>query len=242
VGRRSRSRSTSRTGRPERTEVAAPRGPPVQHLLETEEEILTALAQSIPRPRSRAAGAAVDVALVVGGSLVIAGLAQVSIRLPFTPVPITGQTLGVLLVGTAYGWALGGLTLALYLGEIAVGLPFAAEGEAGVERLALATPSGGYLWGFLAAAVLIGWLAGRGWDRSVRSSLGVMLLGSVAIYLVGIPWLHASPTFQSFLGHPPSLNDTLQAGLYPFVIGDLLKLLLAAGLLPAAWTVVRRRD
>lgn len=183
-----------------------------------------------------------DAALVIGGSLFIAALAQVSIRLPFTPVPITGQTLGVLLVGTAFGWLLGGLTLVLYLGEIAVGLPFAAEGEAGLERLLLSTPSGGYLWGFLAAAVLTGWLANRGWDRSLGSSLGVMLLGSVAIYLIGIPWLQASPTFEAFLGHPPSLEDTLEAGLYPFVVGDLLKLLIAAGLLPAAWRLVRRPD
>ena len=197
---------------------------------------MTALAQALPRPRSRGGSLAVDAALVIGGSLFIAALAQVSIRLPFTPVPITGQTLGVLLVGTAFGWLLGGLTLALYLGEIAVGLPFAAEGEAGLERLLLSTPSGGYLWGFLAAAVLMGWLATRGWDRSLRSSLGVMLLGNVVIFAFGIPWLAASldvPVLEAF-----------ELGLYPFVVGDLLKLLVAAGLLPAAWNLVpqRRRD
>jgi biotin transport system substrate-specific component len=200
---------------------------------------VTALAQTLPRPRSRGGALAFDAALVIGGSLFIALLAQVTIKLPFTPVPITGQTLGVLLVGTAFGWIRAGLTLSLYLAEIAVGLPFAAEGEAGVERLTLSTPSGGYLWGFLAAATLCGWLANRGWDRSLGSSLGVMLLGSLVIYLVGLPWLHASPTFEAFLGHPPSAEDTLQAGLYPFVIGDVLKLLIAAGLLPAAWRLVR---
>lgn len=203
---------------------------------------MTVLAQAFPRPRSRGGSLAVDAALVVGGSLFIAVLAQISIRLPITPVPITGQTLGVLLVGTAYGWLRGGLTLALYLAEIGVGLPFAAEGEGGLERLAMSTPSGGYLWGFLAAAALMGWLANRGWDRSLRSSLGVMLLGSVIIYLIGLPWLHASPTFQAFLGHPPAIDDTLQAGLYPFVIGDVLKLLVAAGFLPAAWRLIRRPD
>ena len=197
---------------------------------------MTALAQALPRPRSRGGSLSVDAALVIAGSLFIAALAQVSIRLPFTPVPITGQTLGVLLVGTAFGWLLGGLTLALYLGEIAVGLPFAAEGEAGLERLLLSTPSGGYLWGFLAAAVLMGWLATRGWDRSLRSSLGVMLLGNVVIFAFGIPWLAASldvPVLEAF-----------ELGLYPFVVGDLLKLLVAAGLLPAAWNLVpqRRRD
>ena len=202
---------------------------------------MTALAQAIPRPRARASGIAFDVALVVGGSLFIAGLAQVVIVLPFTPVPVTGQTLGVLLVGTAFGWARGGLTLALYLAEIAVGLPFAAEAEGGLARLGLQTPSGGYLWGFLLAALLMGWLANRGWDRTVRSSISVMLLGTLVIYLVGIPWLMESPTFAAFVGHEPTLQDALQGGLYPFVIGDTLKLLIAAGLLPAAWRLLGRR-
>lgn len=193
---------------------------------------MTALAQTLPRPRTRAGSLAVDAALVLGGSLLIAALAQVVVVLPFTPVPITGQTLGVLLVGTAFGWVRGGLTLALYLGEIAVGLPFAAEGEAGVDRLLLSTPSGGYLWGFLVAAVLMGWLANREWDRSIRSSLGVMLLGNIVIFAFGISWLAASLDVR--------VLEALELGLYPFVVGDLLKLLVAAGLLPAAWRLVRR--
>jgi biotin transport system substrate-specific component len=201
---------------------------------------MPALAQAIPRPRQRVAALALDAALVLAGSLLVAGLAQVTIRLPFTPVPITGQTLAVLLVGTSLGWLRGGLALALYLAEIAMGLPFAAEGEAGLERLTLVTPSGGYLWGFLTAAGLMGWLANQGWDRRLRSSISVMLLGSVVIYVVALPWLHASPTFEAFLGHPPTLQDTLEAGLYPFVIGDTLKLLLAAGLLPTAWRLTGR--
>jgi biotin transport system substrate-specific component len=194
---------------------------------------VTALAQALPRPRSRGPNLALEAALVVGGSLFIAVLAQVSIRLPFTPVPITGQTLGVLLVGTAFGWVRAALTLALYLAEIALGLPFAAEGEAGLEHLTLATASGGYLWGFLFSATLCGWLANRGWDRSIRSSLGVMLLGNVVIYAVGIPWLAASVDVP--------ITEAFELGLYPFVIGDLLKLLVAAGLLPAAWRLVRGR-
>jgi biotin transport system substrate-specific component len=200
---------------------------------------VTALAQTLPRPRGRTAAVATDAALVIAGSLLIAAMAQVAVRLPFTPVPITGQTLAVLLVGTSLGWLRGGLALGLYLGEIAVGLPFAAEGEAGLERLMLSTPSGGYLWGFLLAAILMGWLANRGWDRSLRSSIGLMLLGTVVIYLIGVPWLQLSPTFEAFLGHAPTLEDTLQAGLYPFVIGDVLKLLLAAGVLPGAWRLAR---
>lgn len=201
---------------------------------------MSSLAQALPRPRSRAPGLAFDAVLVVAGSLFIAGLAQVSIKLPFTPVPVTGQTLGVLLVATSFGWLRGGLTLALYLGEIAAGLPFAAEAKAGLGTLALSTPSGGYLWGFLVAAVLMGWLANRGWDRRIGSSLGVMLLGSILIYLVGIPWLMASPGFEAFLGRPATLEDALGAGLYPFVIGDTVKMVLAAGLLPAAWRLLGR--
>lgn len=195
---------------------------------------MTALAQTLPRPRARGAALLFDAALVVAGSLFIALLAQWIIKLPFTPVPITGQTLGVLLVGTAFGWSRAGLTLALYLTQIAAGLPFAAEGKGGLEVLTLATASGGYLWGFLPAALLCGWLANRGWDRSVRSSLGVMLLGSLVIYAVGIPWLAASLDV--------GLLEAFELGLYPFVIGDILKLLLAAGLLPAAWRLARRRS
>jgi biotin transport system substrate-specific component len=193
---------------------------------------LTALAQSIPRPRQAVARIATNVALVVAGSLLIAGLAQVSIKLPFTPVPITGQTFGVLLVGTAMGWALGGATLLLYLAEGAIGLPFFAEGKSGLEILGLASASGGYLWGFLLAAFLTGALANRGWDRTLRSSISVMLLGNVVIYLAGVPWL------MQAIDVP--LEQGLEFGLYPFVIGDTLKLLLAAGILPAAWTFVRR--
>jgi biotin transport system substrate-specific component len=203
---------------------------------------MTALAQAIPRPRDRAGRLAYEISLVVGGSLLIAALAQVAVRLPFTPVPISGQTLGVLLVGTAYGWFRGGLTLLLYIAWIAIGLPFASEGRGGIEILTLATASGGYIWGFLVAAVLMGWLANRGWDRDIRSSISVMLLGTIAIYAFGLAWLHNSPSFAAFIGHTPTLEETLQAGLYPFIIGDALKLLLAAGALPLAWRLTGRRD
>ena len=193
---------------------------------------MTALAEAIPRPRDRGANLVVNAVLVVGGSLFIALLAQITIRLAFTPVPITLQTFGVLLVGTAYGWRLAGLTIALYLAEIALGLPFAAEGESGLDVLTLTTASGGYLWGFLVTALLCGWLANRGWDRSIRSSISVMLLGTVVIYGFGVPWLAAAIDVP--------LLEAFELGLYPFVIGDLLKLLLAAGLLPAAWKLVGR--
>ena len=193
---------------------------------------MTALAEAFPRPARRGAGIALDVALVVTGSLFIAGLAQVSIKLPFTPVPITGQTLGVLLVGTAFGWVRALATFALYLVEIAVGLPFGAEAKGGAEVLTLATPSAGYLWGFLVAGTVMGWLANRGWDRRLRTSVVVMLVGSAVIYGFGVPWLAASIDV--------SLGEALALGMYPFLIGDAIKLLLAAGLLPAAWKLIGR--
>ncbi len=196
---------------------------------------MTALAQAVLRPRERPARLAVDAGLVVLGSLVVAGLAQLSIKLPFTPVPITGQTLGVLLVGTSLGWARGGLSLGLYLAEGGLlGLPFFAEGRSGVEVLGLASATGGYLWGFLVAAALVGWLANLGWDRSLRSSISIMLLGNIVIYVAGIPWLMQAVDVD--------LTRALELGLYPFIVGDTVKLLVAAGLLPAAWRLVGDRD
>lgn len=178
-----------------------------------------------------------SVACAVAGSLLVAGLAQISFTLPFTPVPITGQTLGVLLVGAAYGTGLGAVTLGLYLAWAVVGLPVLApepdgSHRSGIEVLQLASATGGYLWGFVAAATLTGWLASRGWDRSLRSSISAMLLGSIVIYAAGVPWLMAAIDVP--------LQQGLEFGLYPFVIGDTLKLLAAAGLLPAAWSALRR--
>ncbi len=192
---------------------------------------MSTIAESLleQRTRLRAVWAAVA---VVAGSLFIAGLAQVSIRLPFTPVPITGQTLGVLLVGASLGPILGTASVGLYLLEGAIGLPFFAEGQSGVSVLGAASATGGYLWGFVLAATLVGWLSRQGWDRSIRSSIGAMFLGEVVIYAVGVPWLIAA------LDVP--LAKGLELGLYPFVIGDTIKLLIVAGVLPAVWKVIRR--
>jgi biotin transport system substrate-specific component len=206
---------------------------------------VSTLALTLAPPRSRAAARTVyQVACAVGGSLLVAALAQISFRLPFTPVPITGQTLGVLLVGAAYGPALGGGTLALYLVWGLIGLPvFApnADGshDTGVQVLRATSATGGYLIGFVVAAGLTGWLSSLGWDRSVRSSIGAMLLGSIAIYAVGVPWLyHALP--PTIDGNPVTLETALSFGLYPFIIGDTAKLLVAAGLLPVAWRLIER--
>jgi biotin transport system substrate-specific component len=174
------------------------------------------------------------VALAVAGSWLVAGLAQLEVRLPFTPVPITGQTLGVLLVGASLGPGLGALSMALYLLQGAAGLPFFSGGDSGVELLRLTAATGGYLWGFVVAGAVVGWLARRGWDRNVRSAISAMFVGEVVLYAIAIPWLaHAIDV---------SLARALELGLAPFVIGDTLKLLVAAALLPAAWRLVDQGD
>jgi biotin transport system substrate-specific component len=199
---------------------------------------VSTIALTLAPTRSRtSARLAFEVACAVAGSLMVGGLAQISFHLPFTPVPVTGQTLGVLLVGAAYGPGLGAATLLLYLAWAVVGLPVLAPSPdgshaSGLEVLRLVSVTGGYLWGFVIAAAVVGWLSRRGWDRSIRSSIGAMLLGSIVIYVVGVPWLMAA------LDVP--LERGLELGLYPFVIGDTLKLLAAAGLLPAAWALLRR--
>ena len=201
---------------------------------------MTTLVLRLAPPRSRTAARAwFEVACVVAGSLLIAGLAQLRFHLPFTPVPITGQTLGVLLVGAAYGPGLGAATVGLYLAEGAAGLPFFAAGASGADILRLTSATGGYLWGFVLAAILVGWLSRKGWDRSMRSSISAMLLASIVIYAVGVPWLyHWLPATVD--GTQKSVRMALELGLYPFVIGDLIKLLVAAGLLPGAWRLLRR--
>jgi biotin transporter BioY len=194
---------------------------------------VTTLAQTLPRPRDRSAQLALDIGLVVLGSLLVAASAQLTIHLRF--VPITMQTLAVLMVGATLGSLRGGAAIGLYLAEGAAGLPFFAEGKGGVDYLILRDPlhaSGGYLWGFLLAAIIVGFLAERGWDRNLGSALGAMFLGNVAIYLVGLPWL------ASAIG--TSVEDALPFGLYPFIIGDTIKLLLAAGALPVTWRLVGR--
>jgi biotin transport system substrate-specific component len=193
---------------------------------------MTALAPAIARPSSLRSRIAFDVAAVAAGSLIVAGLAQLSIKLHFTPVPITGQTLGVLLVGASLGAARGGASLLLYVAEGAIGLPFFADGGHGLDVLKLTSASGGYLWGFVAAAIVVGYLAERGWDRSLGSSIGAMLIAEILIYGAGVPWLSQSIHV--------SANKALELGMYPFVIGDVIKLLIAAGVLPAAWKLLKR--
>lgn len=205
---------------------------------------MSTLALTLAPPRSRTtARLTFQVACAVVGSALIAGLAQVSIHLGFTPVPITGQTLGVLLVGAAYGPGLGTMTVLLYLLEGVVGLPVFALNQSGghdtgLKVIEFVGSTGGYLWGFVLAGALTGWLARRGWDRSFRSAIGAMLLGEVVIYAVGVPWLHHA--LPALMGKPVSWQTTFGFGLYPFIIGDTIKLLGAAGLLPGAWWLMKR--
>jgi biotin transport system substrate-specific component len=205
---------------------------------------MSTIALTLAPPRSRAvARVSFQIACAVIGSFLVAGLAQISIHLGFTPVPITGQTLGVLLIGGAYGPELGAATLVLYLVWGAIGLPvFAPQADGshltGLHVLTFASVTGGYLWGFVLASGVVGWLSRRGWDRSINSSIGAMLLGSVALYGLGLPWLHHA--LPSLTGGPVTWRFTLEQGLYPFVIGDTVKLMLAAGFMPTAWKLVRR--
>ena len=201
---------------------------------------MTALAATIGKRDTRASALTMDVMLVVTASLFVAGMAQLYIKLPFTPVPITGQTLAVLLVGGALGAARAGSSLALYLGWIAIGLPFAAEGNSGLEMLKISTASGGYLWGFVIAGILVGWLADKGWTIDLGRSIAAMFLGMLVIYVMGVAWLSAaidvpvantSEELRASIG----CGSGLECGFTPFVIGDLLKLLIAALALPAAW-------
>jgi biotin transport system substrate-specific component len=176
------------------------------------------------------AGLLVDALLVVAGAGLVALCAQIEIPLGFTPVPISGQTFAVLLVGASLGPLLGAASLLLYFCVGLIGAPVYSGGDGGWEIVHGAT--GGYLVGFIAAAVLTGWLAQRRWDRRFNSAVAAMLSGSVVIYLFGLPWLAKE------IG--TGVEGTLEAGLYPFVVGDLIKLYLAGMLLPGAWKLVER--
>ncbi len=189
---------------------------------------MTTLAPTIyTRTFPRVAGWLRDVTLIVLGALFVAALAQVEIPLPFTPVPITGQTFGVLLVAAALGSKRGAASLGTYLGLGIFGLPFFAGGAHGLNIVLGAT--GGYLIGFVLAAYVIGLMAEQGWERSIGTSLLPFLVGTVIIYACGVAWLAV------VLG---SFSKAIAAGLLPFLIGDALKLLAAALALPAAWKFV----
>lgn len=166
--------------------------------------------------------------LVLVASGVTALAAQLELRLPWSPVPVTGQTFAVLLAGAVLGARRGALAQVAYLAQGALGLPVFAGGAAGAA--VLAGPTAGYLLAFPAAAFVTGALAERGWDRRFLTMVACMLLGSAVIFASGLAWLSVFVPGAQLLG----------AGLYPFVPGDLVKSALAALAFPRAWTLARR--
>jgi biotin transport system substrate-specific component len=171
-----------------------------------------------------------SVALVVAFSLFIALSAQVVIPLPFTPVPITLQTFAVLLTGALLGSRLGALALVAYLLEGAAGLPFFRGANGGWLYLAV-SPTAGYLLAYPLAAFLTGWLAERGWDRKFLTAAAAIGLGSIVILFGG--WLGLLRFY--------SAGQAFALGVAPFIIGDILKIALAAAALPSGWALLRRK-
>lgn len=175
---------------------------------------------------STAARVLTETSLVLLGGALVAFAAQVRLDLPFTPVPVTGQTFGVLLVGAALGSRRGALAMLVYLGEGAAGLPVFAGGGCCIPWLL--GPTAGYLWSYPAAAWLVGRLAENRWDRGPAKAALAMGAGNLVIYAGGLAWL------VFFTG----AERVLLAGVVPFLPGDLLKIGLAAGVLPGAWRLV----
>ena len=183
-----------------------------------------AMLDSLMTP-SAATSAVTKAALVVFGSLLLAVSAQ--FKIPLYPVPVTGQTLVVLVIGMTFGPRLGGITVAAYLFEGALGLPVFAGGAAGVA--VLMGPTAGYLFGFLLAAIAMGYLAERGMGRTVVSTIAAMVIGNCVVYLCGALWL------ANFIG----FGQAIVMGVLPFLYGDALMLVVAAALMPWAWRVVK---
>jgi biotin transport system substrate-specific component len=199
------------------------------------------------RVGERAASWQRHVLMIAVGTLLIVLGARISFYVPPNfDVPVTLQTFGVLFGSALLGFRRALLSVGLYLLLGIIGLPvFALDAQTGLYRSGLGTilsvgggltlaPTGGYLIGFLVAAGLVGRLAELGWDRHIGGSLGAMALGNAVIYVIGVPWLILSRSMDVATG--------LQFGLYPFVVGDILKLAIAAGLLPVGWWVVKRRS
>ncbi len=177
------------------------------------------------RPCNKTYAGLYDISLLIAGSLLIGLCAQIKIWLPFSPVPVTLQTFAVLMAGAMLGCRRGGLCVLIYIIEGAAGLPVFA---AGIGPAVLSGPTAGYLVGFIAAAFITGLLAERGWDRHFATTVLAMLLGDTSIYIFGVLWL----------GCLTGMKTAITAGLYPFIIGDCLKIMLAAIILPAGWKLL----
>ena len=179
-------------------------------------------------PRTSAAS---QISLILTGTVFLALMAQISFPIPGSPVPFTGQTLGVLLLGTAYGAGLGFSTMAFYLLMGIAGAPIFASGSSGLEKVVGAT--GGYLVGMLIASLVIGALAGRKWDQKIRTVIPTMVIGNAIIFTFGLIWLH------QYTGE--NWRWTFEKGLTPFVLGELIKIAIASTALPAVWKFVSKR-
>lgn len=164
-----------------------------------------------------------DITLVVLGAALVGGFAQLYV--PLWPVPVTGQTLAVLLVGSTLGAVRGALSMAVYALVGGLGVPWFSEAAHGWG--VILGPTGGYIVGFVLSAAFVGWLAERQWDRKILKAIATFLGGSLVVFAVGLPWL------SFVLGL--DVEQTLQGGLYPFIVGGVIKALLAAALLPLAW-------
>lgn len=175
-----------------------------------------------------------DLALVGAGAAVVGALAQVSI--PLWPVPITGQTLAVMLVGAVLGARRGAASLLTYMVFGIIGLPWFAGFTGGLGSLL--SPSFGFIIGFIPAAYLTGWLAERSWDRTAWGSIATFGLASLVPFLIGIPYMWAALHLS---GVTLTLSETLQAGLWPFVPGGIVKWLLGAAILTGTWKLLGRR-
>ena len=199
------------------------------------------LVDILPMPSDRTARFVRDIALVVGFAALTAAFAQIRFSLGFTPVPITGQTFAVLLSGTALGWQRGAASQVVYW-VAGVFMPFAwyANDDTGTSigagwKVATGTTAG-YLAGFVLAAMVVGYLAERGQDRDVATSIPAMLAGTAAIYTCGVVWLGYRLNIPVANGE----TNAIALGLTPFLIGDALKLVLAGLIAPAAWRAVQR--
>lgn len=178
-------------------------------------------------PRSTALTQAL---FIVGGVGFIAALAQIAVPIPGSPVPVTGQTLGALLIGTTYGARLGFITFSTYLLAGIAGAPIFAGSTHGIERVTGAT--GGYLVGMLLASFFLGYLADRKADQSFKTSFPALILGDVIIFTFGLMWLRASLDL--------SWSATIAAGLTPFIFGEILKIAITATSLPLIWRRISR--
>lgn len=201
--------------------VAAPAAIPARTLIDA------VAAQVVTRYR--------DLLLVLAFGTLMGALAQVVVPLPFTPVPVTGQTLGVLLIGALLGSRRGAAAMLVHLAEGLIGLPVFAEGNSAwsLTRMgvpAIIGPTAGYLFAFAVAAFVVGWLAERGWDRRLLTAAAAMLIGQAVIYAGGLSWL------AFYVGW----ERAIPLGMAPFLSGDALKLVLAATALPTGWRLLGR--